>query len=337
MKNYKIAIVLYNLGGPDKLSSVRSFLFNLFYDKAIIKLPNPIRWIVAKFISIKREKYSQEIYKKIGGKSPILDITKKQADLLENKLNKENIYSYKTFVSMRYWHPFAKNVVKEVEVFLPDKIVLVPLYPQYSITTTRSSIDEFEKLFNNSFLKNIPRKNICCYFKNKNFIKAHVDLIKDSIKNIEGKFKILFSAHGLPEYVIKSGDPYQWQVEQTVLNILKVLGDDINHVVCYQSKVGRLKWIGPSTEEELIKAAAENVSVVVVPIAFVSEHSETLVELDIDYKNLFKNMSNKSYVRVPALNENENYILSLIDQIKLEEVEKCPKDFCKCFKESKNG
>ena len=257
MKNDKTAIILYNLGGPDKLSSVKSFLFNLFYDKAIINLPNPIRWIIAKIISTKREKYSQEIYIKIGEKSPILDITKKQAALLENTLNKENSYSYKTFVSMRYWHPFAKNVIKDVEKFLPDKIILIPLYPQYSITTTKSSIDEFEELFKSSFLKKIPRKTICCYFKNKNFIKAHVDLIKNSIKNIKGNFKILFSAHGLPEYVIKSGDPYQWQVEQTVLNILKELGDDIDHVICYQSKVGRLKWIGPSTEEELMKAATE--------------------------------------------------------------------------------
>lgn len=337
MENKKIAIILYNLGGPDNLSAVKRFLFNLFYDKAIINLPNPIRWILAKIISTKREGYSKEIYRKIGGKSPILDITKKQAISLENKLNKQEAYLYKTFVSMRYWHPFAKDVIKEVEEFFPEKIILMPLYPQYSTTTTKSSIDEFEDIFKNSVLKNIPKKTVCCYYKNKNFIKAHVDLIKNSIQDIKGEFKILFSAHGLPEYIIKSGDPYQWQVEQTVLNILKELGNNINHVVCYQSKVGRLKWIGPSTEEELTKTAKENVSVVVVPIAFVSDHSETLVELDVDYKELFENISKKSYVRVPALNDNDTYILSLIDQVNSEELDRCPKEFCKCFKENQNG
>jgi ferrochelatase len=333
----KTAVILMNLGGPDKLSSVKEFLFNLFYDKAIITLPNPFRWILAKFISGKREKTAQEIYQRIGGSSPILAVTKRQAEILEEELNKQKD-NFKVFVSMRYWHPFASEVIKDLEEFAPDEIILLPLYPQYSTTTSKSSIDEFTQLLKKSNLNKIKIKSICCYYQNPNFIKAHVDLIKKETLKIKDKFRILFSAHGLPEYIIKAGDPYQWQVEQTVNQILKELNQDLDYVVCYQSKVGSLKWITPSTEEELEKAAKEDISVVIVPIAFVSDHSETLVELDIEYKELFEKNSNKTYIRVAALNENKDFILSLVDQVlEKTQVRKCPKEFCKCFKEKENG
>lgn len=328
----KTAIVLLNLGGPDKLSSVKGFLFNLFYDKAIIRLINPFRWILAKFISSKREETAKKIYQQIGGFSPILQTTKKQAELLENELKKSG--NYKVFVSMRYWHPFASEVIEELNNFSPDEIILLPLYPQYSTTTTKSSIDEFKELLKKSKLKEKKLKSICCYYQNSNFIKSHVELIKEKIDGIDGCFRILFSAHGLPEYIIKQGDPYQWQVEQTVNNILKELDRDLDYTICYQSKVGRLKWITPSTEDELTRAAKENISVVIVPIAFVSDHSETLVELDIEYKELFEDMCNKSYIRVKALNEDKNFILSLVDQVNENNSRQCPKEFCKCFKEN---
>ena len=305
----KIAVVLLNLGGPDKLSSVKEFLFNLFYDPAIIRLKNPFRWLLAKFISSKREKTAQEIYAQMGGGSTILPVTKKQAELLEVELNKNLKSEFKVFVSMRYWHPFASEAINKIEKFSPDEILLLPLYPQFSTTTTKSSLDEFSKL-----LKDTKIKTTCCYYKDPNFIKAHVDLIKEKLP--KEKFRILFSAHGLPEYIIKNGDPYQWQIEQTVNSIIKEIGQ-VDHVICYQSKVGRLKWLGPSTEEELHKAAEENIAVVVVPIAFVSDHSETLVELDIEYKELFKEKCSKAYIRVPALNEDANFIKALFEQTKL--------------------
>ena len=334
----KVAVILLNLGGPDKLSSVKDFLFNLFYDQAIIQLRNPFRWFLAKFISLKRENTAKEIYAKIGGKSPILELTKKQADLLENNLNKNNKEEFKVFVSMRYWHPFAAEVIKQLEKFSPDEILLLPLYPQFSTTTTKSSLDEFMRLLKKSSMKEIKVKSTCCYYKNFNFIKAHADLIREKILNINDQFRILFSAHGLPEYVIKQGDPYQFQIEQSVNEIIKELNQKLDYVICYQSKVGSLKWITPSTEEELLKAAKENLAVVIVPIAFVSEHCETLVELDIEYKKLFEEKCQKKYIRVPALNENNNFILSLVDQVEFmlegrENKDRCPKEFCKCFKE----
>lgn len=309
----KIAVVLLNLGGPDKLSSVKGFLFNLFYDPAIIRLRNPFRWLLAKLISSRREEKAKEIYAKMGGSSTILLATKKQANLLEIDLNKRLQEEFKVFVSMRYWHPFAKEVAKKIEIWGAEEVLLLPLYPQFSTTTTRSSLDEFSEE-----MKNRKLKTICCYYKDPYFIKAHAELISKAVSEIDKreKYRILFSAHGLPEKIIKQGDPYQYQVEETVKEVLKQLAPKTDYVICYQSKVGPLKWLMPSTEEELHRAAKDNVAVIVVPIAFVSEHSETLVELDIDYKELFESISTKAYIRVPALNENENFIKSLFEQIK---------------------
>jgi ferrochelatase len=304
----KTAVILFNLGGPDKLSSVQGFLFNLFYDPAIIRLINPFRWLLAKFISSRREKYAQEIYKQMGGASSILPITQKQAFALEKKLGK----NFKVFVSMRYWHPFAKEIIEDIKSYKPDEILLLPLYPQFSTTTTKSSLDEFSELLKQ---EGLHAKAVCCYFKNQNFIKSHASLIKEKLP--KGNYRILFSAHGLPEYIVKQGDPYQWQVEQGVVEIVKHLGGNTDYVICYQSKVGRMKWLTPSTEDELMKAAKENIAVVIVPIALVSDHSETLVELDIEYKKLFEENCQKPYIRIEALNENEYFVESLKDQVHL--------------------
>ncbi len=309
----KKAIIVFNLGGPDNLSSVKAFLFNLFYDPCIITLPNPFRWILAKFISSRRENKAKEIYKEMGGRSPILPITEKQAALLEAEINDKNV---KVFVSMRYWHPFAKDVVKAIEKFEPEEIVFLPLYPQYSTTTTKSSFDEFLKELKNSKLKNLKISAVNNYHKDKYFIKAHLELINEAIKTMkDSNYRILFSAHSLPEYIIERGDPYKKQIEETVDIIVKTLPQDLDYKICYQSKVGPLKWLSPSSEDEIIKAAKEGKSVIIVPIAFVSEHSETLVELDIEYKELFSEHSTKQYHRVPALNYNKDFILALKNQI----------------------
>ncbi len=333
----KIAVILLNLGGPDKLSSVRNFLFNLFYDPAIIRLRNPFRWLLAKFISFRREEKAKAIYSQIGGGSPILGLTEKQAQALENILNKQKKEEFKVLVSMRYWHPFASEVITQLEEFKPDEILLLPLYPQFSTTTTESSLKEFADLLKRSKLKNINLKAVCCYYQDPSFIKAYVTIIKEQIYHLKDKFRVLFSAHGLPEYIIKQGDPYQFQIEEASKKIAEELAiNELDYVVCYQSKVGPLKWIGPSTEEELIKAAEENIDVVVVPIAFVSEHSETLVELDIEYKELFKKSCKKAYIRVPALNEETNFIQSLANQVKLmlDDAPKNTKDNLKLFTKS---
>lgn len=334
----KIAVILLNLGGPDKLSSVKHFLFNLFNDPAIIRLYNPFRWLLAKLIASRREEKAKGIYSQMGGGSPIFDLTLRQAKALEDVLsNKKKDQEFKILVSMRYWHPFASEVIEKLRKFSPDEILLLPLYPQFSTTTTQSSLKEFASLLKKSDLKNVNLKSVCCYYQDPDFIKAQANLIKDKIDKFKDKFRILFSAHGLPEYIIKQGDPYQFQIEETSKKIVKELAiNKLDYVVCYQSKVGPLKWLGPSTEEELLKAAKENIAVVVVPIAFVSEHSETLVELDIEYKELFEQNCKKAYIRVPALNEEESFIQCLANQVELmlNGTPKVSKDNLKLFTKS---
>lgn len=318
MKNKKkTAIILMNLGGPTNLSEVKQFLFNLFYDKAIIRLPNPLRFFVAKLISSRRENIAKEIYKKIGGKSPILEETIKQKHALEKALNTPlNTDSYKIFISMRYSSPRSFEIIKEIEYYTPDEVILLPLYPQYSTTTTKSSIDDMLEQLDKINLKE-KTKSVCCYYTNSKFIESHVNKIKLTLDKLKNRnFRILFSAHGLPEKVIKDGDPYQWQIEETVQKIVKKLDiENLDYKVTYQSRVGPLKWIGPYTDEEIEHSCKEGKSLVVVPIAFVSEHSETLVELDMEYAEIAKRYQTE-YLRVPALGDCEIFISSLEETIK---------------------
>ena len=340
----KVAVVLFNLGGPDTLSAVKPFLFNLFYDPAIISAPRPLRYLLAKFISTKREKTAREIYSYLGGRSPILELTKLQAKQLEKMLEKEND-DYKVFVSMRYWRPLAQETLKEVINWAPDESILLPLYPQYSSTTSGSSLYSWKKATEKQSFS-IPTKTICCYPENEKFIIAHVKSIKKILTEVKIKHNdlsntiLLFSAHGLPEKIIKSGDPYQVQVESTVKAIVAKIDDKtLRYIICYQSKVGPFKWIEPSTEEEIIKASKDKQNIIIVPIAFVGEHSETLVELDMEYKVMAKNHGCLDYYRVSALGTNVDFIEALCDLVKDENTNKsnilskktCPKDLKKCF------
>ena len=311
----KKAVILFNLGGPDKLENVEPFLFNLFNDPAILNLPTFFRYPLAKLISNRRAPTAKKIYEELGGSSPILKLTKEQSVALELRLNRENGSSeYKCFIVMRCWHPRAENVVKDVINYNPDEVILMPLYPQYSAATSGSSIKEWKEIcLKNNF--NIKTSTICCYPTDQNFIQAHKDEIMKKIKNLSN-FKLIFSAHGLPEKNIKKGDPYQWQVEQSVSQIVKSLNiKDLDWVLSYQSRVGPLKWIGPSTEDIIVEYSKLGKHIVLVPVAFVSEHSETLVELDIEYKELAEKNGCKNYSRIPALGTNENYIKAMADLI----------------------
>ncbi len=361
----KTAIVLFNLGGPDKPKSVKPFLFNLFNDPAIISLPKPFRFLLAKLISSKREKTAQEIYSNIGGKSPILEITKSQAESLEKELSYHG-KDYKTFICMRYWHPMSKEVAYKLKKYNPDQIIFLPLYPQFSTATTQSSFDDLENALKNAKIDDIPIKKVCCYFDDEEFILSHAKLIKKSLhkqKFINLKdFRILFSAHGLPQKIIDSGDPYSFQVESTAKKVMFKLydilakdkafglvgkGDEenikkIDYQICYQSKVGPLKWTTPSLSDEINRAAKDKKSPVITPIAFVSEHSETLVELDIEYREIADELGIKNYTRVPALNIDGHYIKSLAKICKFVEKQDqgtyrgcnkeraCPDKFSKC-------
>jgi len=332
----KKAVILFNLGGPDKLESVEPFLFNLFNDPAIINIPSIFRYPLAKFISKKRAPIAKNIYKEIGNKSPILELTQDQAKSLENNLSKKG--DYKCFVIMRCWHPRASDVIKKVREYNPEEIILLPLYPQYSASTSGSSINEWDDLCKKKNY-HVKTKTICCYPTENNFIASHISLIKKTLKVIEdNNFKLIFSAHGLPKSKIKKGDPYQWQVEETVKKIMSNLEDEnLNYIISYQSRVGPLKWIGPSTDKVIIKYSKEKKGIVIVPISFVSEHSETLVELDIEYKKLAEKNGCSFYKRVAALGTEENFIKGLTELVLKQETRDnfisssmCPNKYVKC-------
>jgi len=337
----KKAIILFNLGGPDKLENVEPFLFNLFNDPAILNLPTFLRYPLAKLISNRRAPVAKKIYAELGGSSPILKLTKEQSDALEIKLNQtQERDEYKCFIIMRCWNPRAKDVIKNVQLYGPDEVVLMPLYPQYSAATSGSSIKEWKDVCkkNNYHVKT---STICCYPTDQNFINAHTKEIIKKIKDLKN-FKLIFSAHGLPEKNIKRGDPYQWQVEQSVKKIVKSLNNDnLDWILSYQSRVGPLKWIGPSTETTIIENSKIGKHIVLVPIAFVSEHSETLVELDIEYKEIADANGCKNYTRVPALGINEDFIKAMSELITKKDEYKinenlyppkiqCPSNFKKC-------
>ena len=311
----KKAVILFNLGGPDKLENVESFLFNLFYDPAILSLPGFLRYPLAKLIANRRAPTAKKIYQELGGSSPILKLTEEQSHALESKLNQDdNSTDYKCFIVMRCWHPRAENVVKEVIHYNPDEIILMPLYPQFSAATSGSSIKEWNDICVKNNYK-VKTSTICCYPTDDNFVEAHKNEIIKKISNIKN-FKLLISAHGLPETNIKKGDPYLWQVEQSVDKIVKALNiKELDWTLSYQSRVGPLKWIGPSTEDIIVENSKLGKHIVLVPIAFVSEHSETLVELDIEYKELADKNGCKNYSRVPALGTNKNYIKAMSNLI----------------------
>jgi ferrochelatase len=307
----KKAIILFNLGGPDSLEAVEPFLFNLFNDPAIISLPGIFRYPLAKLISKRRAPIAKAIYKEMGGRSPILKETETQANAIEKSLEKEND-NYKCFIVMRCWHPRAEDIIKKVKDFNPDQIILLPLYPQYSNATSGSSIKEWLDICKKEKLKT-ETKIICCYPTEKDFILSYASLIREKI-NISNlsETTLVFSAHGLPENKIKQGDPYQWQVESTVNKLVEKLSiKNLNYILSYQSRVGPLKWIGPSTDTVIKEEAQKNKIIIVVPVAFVSEHSETLVELDIEYKKLANENGSKDYLRVPAVAANLDFINSL--------------------------
>jgi ferrochelatase len=307
----KRAIVVFNLGGPDGLSAVQPFLFNLFNDKAIINLPNPIRWIIAKIISKRRAPIAKQIYSEIGGKSPILELTRDQAKELEISLNLNGNVRSKVFISMRYWHPMTLSTANAVKDFDPDEVILLPLYPQFSTTTSGSSLKEWKITANKIKLKK-PTKTICCYPIDNGVVQAQAKLLKNEISKTNEPVRILFSAHGLPKKIINGGDPYQWQVEKMAEKVAKKSNLNADTwTICYQSRVGPLEWIGPSLDEELKRASNDKIGVIILPIAFVSEHSETLVELDIEYGKLARDLNIPYYGRVPALGTHPDFISSL--------------------------
>jgi ferrochelatase len=306
----KTAVVMFNLGGPDELAAVKPFLFNLFYDPAITELAAPFRWLFAKLLTAKREKAVQANYALMGGKTPLLAETQAQMEALEVALADQG--ELRCFMAMRYWHPLSEATVAEVAAWQPDRILLLPLYPHYSAATTGSSIAAWEQAARAGGL-DIPTQTLCCYPLEPGFVQAHAALIREVWPQPQaGKPRLLFSAHGLPEAFIRKGDPYQWQIEQTCAAVVKALEiKDLDWQICYQSRVGPQTWIGPFTDQEVERGGADGVALVLCPIAFVSEHIETLVEMDVAYAKLAAHSGVPAYVRVPTLSARPAFIEAL--------------------------
>lgn len=329
----RTAVVLFNLGGPDSLAAVKPFLFNLFHDPAIIALPNPLRWLLARTIAGRRAPLTRQIYAQIGNASPLRANTQAQADALAATLGD----GYRVFIAMRYWLPRAAAVAAEVKAWQPDEIVLLPLYPQFSGTTTASSFAEWHTAAAKIGLR-VTERIVCCYPSEHGFAAAAGRGIVAQLANVPAgaKVRVLLSAHGLPLRALNRGDPYQWQVEATAAAVrAAVRRPELDMRVCYQSRVGPLKWLTPSTEHEIRQAGAEGFGLVVAPIAFVSEHSETLVELDRDYRKLARDVGVPFYHRAATVGVAAEFIESLARLVRAAPApgagrRNCPQGFGQC-------
>jgi protoporphyrin/coproporphyrin ferrochelatase len=337
----KLGIVLFNLGGPDGPEAVEPFLRNLFSDPAIITLPWLVRIPLARFIARRRAPVAREIYDYIGGRSPILAETQKQARALEQALTTGDVEA-KAFVAMRCWHPFSDGTALAIKAFAPDRIVALPLYPQYSTTTSASSFKDWDRAAKKAGLTP-PSSRVCCYPDEPGFIAAAAGKIRAVMTDLKPglSYRLLLSAHGLPKKMVDGGDPYQWQVERTGKALVAALGmPELDWAICYQSRVGRLKWLEPETGAEIAKAGAEGKGVIVAPIAFVSEHSETLVELDIEYGKLAREVGVPDYRRAATVGADPAFIAGLAGLVRRAvdaggtvnsgEDRLCPAQFCRC-------
>ncbi|MFN4089406.1 MAG: ferrochelatase [Alphaproteobacteria bacterium] len=317
----RIAVVLFNLGGPDGPEAVRPFLYNLFNDPAIITLPAPFRSLLAQFLSRRRTPEATAIYERMGGSSPLLPNTEDQARALADLLAGSG--EARIFIAMRYWRPRAEEAVRAVKAFAPDLVALLPLYPQFSTTTTASSLREWYVLAERHGLE-APTRTLCCYPTLPGFINACADMVIPAIREAReaAPVRVLLSAHGLPERIVRNGDPYQWQVEQSAAALAQAVraqAPDLGEVdwrVTYQSRATPEAWLKPDTEDEVKLAGSERRALVVVPIAFVSEHSETLVELDIEYAELAVRSGVPRYVRVPTVKAQPMFVAGLAELVR---------------------
>jgi len=309
----RTAIVLFNLGGPDRPEAVEPFLRNLFSDPAILRIPGFVRWFLARLISKRRAPVARAIYAELGGGSPILPNTQAQAAALEAAL--ADLGERRVFIAMRYWAPRAAETAAAVAAWQPTRIVLLPLYPQFSTTTTQSSLQEWEAAAAAAGLAAVPARRIERYPAEPGFIAALAALIRPRLAaaRAAGRPRLLLSAHGLPKKIVAAGDPYQREVEDTAAALRAELADepDLDAVVCYQSRVGPLEWIGPATQAEVERAGRDRVPVVMAPVAFVSEHSETLVELDIELRHVAEAAGVPLYLRVPTVAAEPAFIAGL--------------------------
>lgn len=310
----RIGILLFNLGGPETLDDVRPFLFNLFSDPDIIRLPyrflqKPLAWIIA----TGRHKKSRGYYEKIGGGSPLRRITDEQARALESSLARRHIEA-RAYVAMRYWKPFTEEALEQMARDRISRLVVLPLYPQFSVSTTGSSLNRMNVLVSETGYRLPPAAVVCSYEDDDGYIAALAASVAEKLAEFPdpGRVHILFSAHSVPVSYIKQGDPYLEQTERTVELVMQRLGKDRPYTLSFQSKVGPVEWLSPATDATIRRLAAEGVEhLLMVPVSFVSEHSETLYEMDLLYGELATEVGIKQYRRVPTMNCRTDFIDAL--------------------------
>ena len=307
----RVGVVLFQLGGPDTLAAIEPFLYNLFCDPDIIDFPFARigRKPLAKLISTTRARKVQHHYATIGGGSPIRRFTERQARALEAELTSRGLDA-RCFVAMRYWHPFTSLAIAELKAAQCDEVVLLPLYPQYSSTTTGSSLNEWRRLFRGD----VPVHNVGAFYQHPMYLDAVLEKMEEALARfpVPGRAEILFSAHSVPMSVIAKGDPYQRQIEETVRLLRERGGFSNRHRLCYQSKVGASKWLQPSLHRTLHDLAAEKArEVCIVPVAFVSDHVETLGEIDHEMRVEARRLGIAQFEMTAGLNDSAKFISAL--------------------------
>jgi len=315
-----IGVLLFNLGGPETLDDVRPFLFNLFSDPDIIRLPwrglqKPLAWL----ISTQRHKKSRGYYEQIGGGSPLRRITDEQARAIEQALARRNIAA-RAYVGMRYWNPSIEDALDQIRRDRVDHLVILPLYPQFSVSTTGSSLNRMYAIASETGHRLPPTSVVCSWESDANYIEAMAAAAREELALFPdqdpSKTHILFSAHSVPVRYINEGDPYLDQTRRTVELVMEALGVDRPHTLSFQSKVGPVKWLTPATNETIPRLAQEGVSqLMLVPVSFVSEHSETLYEMDILYGDAAARAGIANYRRVPTMNCRPDFIEALASMV----------------------
>ncbi|MHB9040307.1 MAG: ferrochelatase [Melioribacteraceae bacterium] len=309
------AVVLFNLGGPDSIEAIEPFLYNLFCDPDIFNLPFGQK-LFAKLISSRRAPKVAAEYKLIGGKSPINEWTEKQRAMLQEYLRKD-FPAIDVYTAMRYWKPLTEEIVTKVENKNYDKIVLLPLYPHYSITTIGSSFNEWNRHYKGDSSKLIYIKE---FYLNEKYIAAINQRIDETIlrfpEQVRKEIQIVFSAHGTPVSLVKKGDPYSNHIQQTVEAVMNARNHSHKHHLCFQSKVGPMKWLEPSTASMIESLTSENKkNLLIVPISFVSDHVETLFELDIEYRHVADKAGIENYIVMKGLNDSELFVQALAELV----------------------
>jgi len=314
----RLGVLLLNLGGPDKLEDVRPFLYNLFADPEIIRLPSPLLQApLAWLISTLRFKKSQENYKKIGGGSPLRRITEAQGQALRSQLQ-QNGHEANVYIGMRYWNPFTEEAIAQIKRDKIEELVVLPLYPQFSISTTGSSFRLLNRIWQSDReLQKIKYTVVPSWYDNSGYLQAMANLIEKTLDQVKdpSTAHIFFSAHGVPvSYIEEAGDPYQKEIETCAALIMQKLNRPNPYKLAYQSRVGPVEWLQPYTDVAIAELAAQGVKeLVVVPISFVSEHIETLEEIDMEYREIAEHAGIETFARVPAPDTDPTFIQALAD------------------------